>query len=186
MSDDKPIAREHYMSRIRRSSGPQFIKVLTGIRRCGKSTLLRMFIDELGESGVPDDRILRLNLDDDRSGAETFGDLITIAESELCEIKGSHIFLGEVQNIPQWERAVSTFYARGADVYITGSNSDMLSSELSTKLSGRCLEIRIRPLMFSEYLDFRASGDRRQLLEDYMRYGGSLRQPSPWTECPLR
>ena len=172
MSDRMYIPREHYMSRIRQSAGADLIKVLTGIRRCGKSTLMRMYIDELKASGVPDDRIFYVNLDDEGSGIGTFRDLIEAVESHVGEVNGSHIFLDEVQNIPEWERAVSTFHVRGADVCITGSNSDMLSSRLATKLSGRCLEIRIRPLAFSEYVMFREPEDRSRLLEDYLRYGG--------------
>lgn len=160
------------MSRIRRSAGSDLIKVLTGIRRCGKSTLMRMYIDELRAAGVPDERIFYVNLDDEGSGIRTFRDLIEAVESHVGEVNGSHIFLDEVQNIPEWERAVSTFHVRGADVLITGSNSDMLSSQLATKLSGRCLEIRIRPLAFSEYVMFREPEDRSRLLEDYLRYGG--------------
>ncbi len=172
MSNTVNIPREHYMSRIRASRGSDFIKVLTGIRRCGKSTLMRMFIDELRASGMPDDRMFYVNLDDENSGIETFRDLIDAAESKTGDLAGSSVFLDEVQNIPEWERAVSTFHVRGADVYITGSNSGMLSTELSTKLSGRCLEIRIRPLAFSEYVAFREPADGAALLEDYIRYGG--------------
>lgn len=172
MSDGTFIPREHYMSRIRGSRGSDFIKVLTGIRRCGKSTLMRMFIDELERSGIPEDRILFVNLDDEGAGIDTFRDLIEAAESKLGDFRDSFIFLDEVQNVPEWERAVSTFHIRGADVYITGSNSSMLSSELSTKLSGRCLEIRVQPLVFSEYVMFRGPDDRAGLLEDYIRHGG--------------
>lgn len=160
------------MSRIRQSAGSDLIKVLTGIRRCGKSTLMRMYIDELRASGVPDERIFYVNLDDEGSGIGTFRDLIEAVESHVGEVNGSYIFLDEIQNIWEWERAVSTFHIRGADVLITGSNSDMPSSQLATKLSGRCLEIRIRPLVFSEYVMFREPKDRSRLLEDYLRYGG--------------
>lgn len=89
------------MSRIRESRGSDFIKVLTGIRRCGKSTLMMMFIDELRDSGVPDDRILFINLDYGDTRVETFHDLIDAAESRLGEIKDSFIFLDEVQNVPE-------------------------------------------------------------------------------------
>ena len=172
MSDSVFIPREHYMSRIRDSRDSDFIKILTGIRRCGKSTLMKMFIDELRDSGVPDNRICSIDLDDEGTGIETFRELIDAVESKLKGFDGSYIFLDEVQNIPEWERAVSTFYVRKADVYITGSNSDMLSSDLATKLSGRCLEIRVQPLAFSEYIMFRESDDRTRLLKDYIRYGG--------------
>ena len=172
MSDTPFIPREHYMSRIRQSRGSDFIKVLTGIRRCGKSTLMQMFIDELKDSGVSEDGLFFVNLDDEGSGVESFHDLIDLVESKVKDVGQSLIFLDEIQNVPEWERAVSTFYVRGADIYITGSNSNMLSSELSTKLSGRCLEIHVQPLVFSEYVNFRSINDGNRLLEDYLRYGG--------------
>lgn len=133
---------------------------------------MMMFIDELRDSGVPDDRILFINLDYGDTRVETFHNLIDAAESRLGEIKDSFIFLDEVQNVPEWERAVSTVYTRGADIYIIGSNSNMLSSELATKLSGRCLEIHVQPLVFSEYIMFRESDDHTRLLEDFLRHGG--------------
>ena len=172
MSVKNLIPREHYMSKIRQSRGTPFIKILTGIRRCGKSSLMEMFIDELRESGVPDDRIFYSNLDDEGCGIETFRDLIDSVSSKISDTKGAYLFFDEIQNVPEWERAVSTFYIRDADVYVTGSNSNMFSTELSTKLSGRCLEIFIQPLVFSEYLNFRNSDDTDKLLEDYIRYGG--------------
>lgn len=172
MSSETPIPREHYMERIRWARDTPFIKVLTGIRRCGKSTLLNMFIDELRASGIDDDRIFSVNLDDEGCGIGTYTDLISAVESHITAFEGSYIFLDEVQNIPEWERAVSTFYVRKADVYITGSNSNMLSSELATKLSGRTLEIPVRPLVFSEYVRFRRIDDRQRLFGDYIRYGG--------------
>ena len=172
MSVKNLIPREHYMSKIRQSRGTPFIKILTGIRRCGKSSLMEMFIDELRESGVPDDRIFYSNLDDEGCGIETFRDLIDSVSSKISDTKGAYLFFDEIQNVPEWERAVLTFYIRDADVYVTGSNSNMLSTELSTKLSGRCLEIFIQPLVFSEYLNFRNSDDTDKLLEDYIRYGG--------------
>lgn len=172
MSARNLIPREHYMSRMRQSRDTPFIKILTGIRRCGKSSLMEMFMDELRESGVSDDRIFYSNLDDVDGGIETFRELMDSVSSKIPDVRGAYLFFDEIQNVSEWERAVSTFYIHGADVYVTGSNSDMLSTELSTKLSGRCLEIRIQPLMFSEYLHFRNSDDPDRLLEDYIRYGG--------------
>lgn len=172
MEDEIRIPREHYMSLIRSARDAPFIKILTGIRRCGKSTLMDMFIDELKDSGVAEDRIFHVNLDDEGSGIGSYMDLINAVESRIPDIGGAYLFFDEIQNVPEWERAVSTFYVRKADIYITGSNSDMLSSELSTKLSGRTIEIRIQPLMFSEYTDFRQSDDIDSLLDDYIRYGG--------------
>lgn len=127
---------------------------------------------ELRGSGVPDGRILYLNLDDEDCGIGTFQELIDTVSSRIPDVEGSYLFFDEVQNVSGWERAVSTFYLHGSDIYLTDSNSDMLSTELSTKLSSRCLEIRIQPLTFSEYVRFRNSTDTDRLLEDYIRYGG--------------
>ena len=166
------IPREHHLSKLRNARDSPFIKVITGIRRCGKSTLMEMFIDELKGSGVQEDRIFHINLDDEGCGVTSYMDLITLVEGHIGNFEGSYLFFDEIQNVQEWERAISTFYVRDADVYITGSNSNMLSSELSTKLSGRTLDIRIMPLTFSEYIDFRGGDVREELLEDYIRYGG--------------
>lgn len=170
--DDSPIPREHYLSLLRESRGHQFIKVITGIRRCGKSTLMEMFVDELRGSGVDEDRILSMNLDDAELMISTYTDLIDAVNSRIDGLDGAYLFFDEIQNIPEWERAISTFHLHKADIYITGSNSDMLSTELSTRLSGRCIEIRMHTLSFSEYVTFREIDDRDRLLEDYVRFGG--------------
>lgn len=174
MSDADFIPREHYLKRLRGLRGFPIIKVITGIRRCGKSTLMIEFIRELAASGVPGDRLLYINLDDGTSGIETWRDILDRAAEAVGEPGGSYLFLDEVQNVPEWERAVSTLFLKGADIYITGSNSQMLSTELSTRLSGRCMEIRVQPLAFREYILFRKSPgrDAAALLEDYIRRGG--------------
>ncbi len=180
------IPREHYLGKLREARDKPFIKVITGIRRSGKSTLIEMFIDELEASGVPKERILHIDFDDLDTlydlherfglGSETLTprDLITIVKSSIPEYQGSYLFFDEIQNITGWEDAISTFYTKGADVYVTGSNSNMLSSELATKLSGRCIEIPVYTLTFSEYVRFRdESGlDRYELFEDFIRDGG--------------
>lgn len=168
------ILREHYLEKLRGLRDFPIIKGLTGIRRCGKSTLMAGFIEELKISGISEDRILYINLDDGMSGIETWRDLLDHIAVTVGDPKGSYLFLDEIQNIPEWERAVSTLFLKGADIYITGSNSQMLSTELSTKLSGRCIEIRIQPLAFREYLLFRKESgkDAATLLDDYIRRGG--------------
>ncbi len=169
---DSPIPREHYLSLLRESRGHQFIKVITGIRRCGKSTLMEMFVDELRQSGVSEDRMLSMNLDDAELMIATYTDLIETVNSKMDDLDGAYLFFDEIQNIPEWERAIATFHLHGADIYITGSNSNMLSTELSTKLSGRCIEIHMHTLSFSEYIAFREIEDVDRLLEDYIRFGG--------------
>lgn len=168
------IPREHYLEKLRGLRGFPIIKGIIGIRRCGKSTLMAEFIGELKASGIPEDRILYINLDDESSGIETWRNLLDYVAGMVGDPKGSYLFLDEIQNIPEWERAVSTLFINEADIYITGSNSQMLSTELSTKLSGRCVEIRMQPLVFREYLQFRKDSgkDAAALLDDYIRRGG--------------
>ena len=168
------IPREHYLEKLRGLRGFPIIKGITGIRRCGKSTLMAEFIGELKASGIPEDRILYINLDDESSGIETWRNLLDYVAGMVGDPKGSYLFLDEIQNISEWERAVSTLFINEADIYITGSNSQMLSTELSTKLSGRCVEIRMQPLVFREYLQFRKDSgkDAAALLDDYIRRGG--------------
>lgn len=173
-----PIPREHYLNLLRSSRDVPMIKVLTGMRRCGKSTLMSMFREELLESGVPQDKILYINLDDetDRS-IDTHRKLIDAVKEALRPGRGTYLFFDEVQNVPEWERAVESFHISGADVYVTGSNSQMLSSEIATKLSGRCIEIPVYPLSFREYTEFRKTiGDETRAIDalfaDYMRRGG--------------
>ena len=167
MNGTEVIPREHYLEKLRGLRDFPIIKGLTGIRRCGKSTLMTEFIGELKASGIPDDRILYINLDDEMSRIETWRDLLDHITGVVGDPKDSYLFLDEIQNIPEWERVVSTLFLKGADIYITGSNSQMLSTELSTKLSGRCIEIRVQPLAFCEYLLFRKESGK-----DYIRRGG--------------
>lgn len=166
------VKREHYLDILRRGRDTPFIKILTGIRRCGKSTLLNMFRRELLESDVSDERVFHMDFDEDADIPRDHRTLTDLVETSVQVEPGTYIFLDEIQNVSEWERSVSSFYAKGADVYITGSNSQMLSSELSTKLSGRCLEIHIMPLVFSEYTRFRDCVDVDILLDDYIRDGG--------------
>ena len=168
------LGRDHYMDKIVAGKGTPFVKVLTGIRRCGKSTLLRMFRDHLISSEISEDDILYLNFDEwDDSLPSTDRELMDHINSKIMPGRGRYILLDEVQNIKDWENAVTFLYSSGADVYITGSNSNMLSSELATRLSGRSITIHIAPLSFSEYVKFRKDGlDHDTLFRDYMRDGG--------------
>ena len=169
------IPREKYLSKLRAGRDTDFIKVLTGIRRCGKSTILGMFMDELRASGVEDRNIVYIDFDEDPESLPRDGsELMSYVRDRLEPGRGRYLFFDEIQNVEGWEEAVVSFYDRGADVYITGSNSQMLSSEIATRLSGRHLEIHVMPLIFSEYLEFRkGSGkDAEELFSDFMRDGG--------------
>lgn len=169
------IPRERYLSQLRAGKDAGFIKVLTGIRRCGKSTILRMFVDELLSSGTPKSDIVYIDFDEDPEALPGTGaELLAYVRDRLEPGRGRYLFFDEVQNVESWEEAIVSFYDRGADVYVTGSNSQMLSSELSTRLSGRQVEIHVTPLVFSEYIEFRkGSGrSREELFSDFMRHGG--------------
>lgn len=169
------IPRERYLSQLRAGRDTDFIKVLTGIRRCGKSTILRMFMDELRASGIGDGDIVYIDFDEDPEALpRTGGELAAYVGERLEPGRGRYLFFDEIQNVERWEDAVVSFYDRGADVYVTGSNSRMLSSDLSTKLSGRQVEIHVMPPVFSEYIEFRSRSGRsvEELFRDFLRDGG--------------
>ena len=171
------ILREHYLDMLRGFRDRPVIKVITGMRRSGKSTVLEMFRDEIVSSGVPEEDTVHLKLGDElESAISDHRELIDAVKERFVPSGGKYIFLDEVQDVAGWERAVETFFERGADVYITGSNSSMLSTELSTKLSGRHVEIEILPLSFREFLLFREQCGPDAPLEEkfseYMRWGG--------------
>lgn len=167
--------REHYLDQLRASKDSPFIKAITGLRRTGKSTIMDLFRSELVDSGTSPDDIFYLNLEDDTEDAPRDHRALTdMVESRIDVGKGRYLFFDEIQNVEGWETSIRTFYNAGADIYLTGSNSRMLSSELSTKLSGRTVEIHVAPLAFSEYVGFRKDAGKSygELFGDYIRYGG--------------
>lgn len=171
--NDWPLfPRPHYMRQLRDAKDSPFIKIITGLRRSGKSTVMRMFRDELISSGVPEGDTFYLDTED--NDPMDYDDLKDIVESHIVPGRGKYLFFDEIQNVECWETAIRMFYNKGADIYITGSNSKMLSSELSTKLSGRSLEIKMAPLVFSEYREFRKDSGKTddELFSDFIRYGG--------------
>ena len=167
------VKRKDYLRQLHASKGATgVIKVITGMRRCGKSTLMEQFIEDLKNEGVSDDRIFHVNF-------ETFEgyDLISTEElrTELRNLPKNdtvYILLDEIQNVKNWELIVSALEeVKNYDIYLTGSNSDMLSTDLSTHLSGRYMEIRMLPLSFKEYLELHP-GDKENRFVQYLRYGG--------------
>jgi len=150
------IKRKEYLDRLIRWREKQLIKVVTGVRRCGKSTLFSLYIEQLKKTGVTDEQIISINLEDvDNERLLDYKALHSYVKDRLCKDKYTYVFIDEVQQCPQFEKAVdSLFIKRNVDVYITGSNAHMLSGELATLLSGRYVEIRMLPLSFSEYLLF--------------------------------
>lgn len=146
------------------------IKVVTGIRRCGKSTLFDLYEDYLISQGVQNERIIRLNLElPEYHELQTYMQLYEYIKSRLSEDGMNYIFIDEVQTVPEFQKAVDGLYIRkNCDVYITGSNAHILSGELATLLSGRYVEIKMLPLSFREYID--ALGDKTDLIIKYRNY----------------
>ena len=148
------IQRKEYLNTLIRFRDKRLIKVVTGIRRSGKSTLFDLYAEYLKKDGVPDGRIISLNLEDgDYIDIETGKQLYAHINSRLLPGKKMYILLDEVQRVTDFQKAVDSLYAKkNCDVYITGSNASLLSGELATLLSGRYVEIKMLPLSFREYV----------------------------------
>ena len=169
------IIRDTYLKRMIDAKDTEFIKVITGVRRSGKSTLLKMFKDFLLNNGINEKDIIYINFEsalyDD---IKNYKDLYKCVTDKITNNK-VYLLLDEVQNVESWEKAINSFKVDcDVDIYITGSNAYLLSSELSTLLSGRYIEIKIYPLSFKEYLTFN-NYDENNLEEkfnEYLKYGG--------------
>ncbi len=173
------IKRKLYLSSIRPFLEKPFVKVVTGMRRVGKSTLLLQIREELLEQGIPPENILMINKDLLQwDYIRTYSDLNTEVKKSFQGTRGKRwIIIDEVQEIEGWERGVNSFLAEGiGDIIITGSNARLLSSELSTRLTGRYVEIPVYPLGFAEFLDFLdvadSPVDKRKAFDLFLRYGG--------------
>ena len=172
------IYRKEYMDKIMPFTDTPFVKILTGVRRCGKSTILLMLQEELKKRGVLPEQILFYRFDSLRySEINTASKLYEEISGKILPGKRTYLFLDEVQEVEEWERAVNSFMVDfDMDIYVTGSNSRMMSSEISTYLTGRYISFRIFPLSFSEYLKFREeytqSGDRYTEFRRYLKMGG--------------
>jgi len=169
----KLVARNEYLEQLKMWCEKEMIKVVTGVRRCGKSTLFELYIDYLKSTGITDEQIVFVNLEDeDNSELLNHTKLHEYVKSRLCNDKWTYVFIDEVQNCAEYERAISSLYLRkNVDIYITGSNAYMLSGELATKLTGRYIEIDMLPLSFSEYSKAVAvAGERKRFLQ-YMNMG---------------
>ena len=169
------IERKEYLEKLIRFKDKDLIKVVTGIRRCGKSTLFELFIDYLKQIGIKDDQIININLEDADYSFQNYKELYDYINKRLDPQKQFYIFLDEVQNVPMFQKAVDSLYIKiNVDVYITGSNAYLLSGELATLLSGRYVEIKMLPLSFKEYLSAFDSNEksRYEYFLDYMRNGG--------------
>lgn len=172
------IYRSIYMEKIIPFLDSPFVKILTGVRRCGKSTILLMLQEELKKRNIKDEQILYYNFDSLKyEDINTASKLYKEIKDHLYQGGRTYLFLDEVQEVDSWEKAVNSFMMDfDVDIYVTGSNSRMMSSEISTYLTGRYVSFRIFPLKFSEFLSFRKEyakiGNPHEELARYLRYGG--------------
>ena len=188
--------RELYLEQMKVFQDTEMIKVITGIRRCGKSSLMKLMANELRNNGKEDKQIIEVNFESMRFSEMTVKEFYDYIAERVIPGKRMYLFFDEVQRINGWENAVNSFWVDfDCDIYITGSNAHLLSSELSTYLSGRYVEIKVLPLSFSEFLDFHgyqitdrktltgqmkkriadAAGeicDAKELYEAYAKFGG--------------
>lgn len=181
---DNHIKRELYLKKIEDFIDTDFIKVLTGIRRCGKTSIMYDIIDKLKNKGIKEDNILYISFESlEYNKIENFNQLNEVIINKVKDIKGKlYLFFDEIQNVSQWERSINAFRVSfDCDIYIAGSNSKLLSSELSTLLSRRFIEIKIYPFSFNEYLQYMTEikgielnkYKEIELFEEYyIKYGG--------------
>ena len=168
------VKRELYLSKIRRLIDLDIIKVITGVRRCGKSYMLNLIIEELQKRGINKENIFLINFDSVKyhniKNSNQLNDLIL----ELVKNTNGKIYLffDEIQNVENWEKSIAAYKIDfDCDVYVTGSNSKLLSGELATHLTGRYIEIKMYPFSFKEFLDFEQSNGNK-LFDEYLKYGG--------------
>lgn len=188
--------RDLYLNKMIAFQDTEPVKVVTGIRRCGKSSLLKLMTLHLKESGITEEQILEMNFESHAFKSMTNDDFYEYVKQHIVPDKRMYLFFDEVQRIPNWEDTVNSLRVDfNCDIYVTGSNAYMLSSEYSTYLSGRCVEIKMLPLSFSEFLSFYGfeiretksalGGTRKQafdqnddpyeireIFDAYMRFGG--------------
>ena len=168
--------RDLYLNKLIQFKDKQFIKVITGIRRCGKSTLLKLFKEYLLENDVNEKQIIYINFESMQfDDIKDYKLLYEYIKEHIVEDSRTYLLLDEVQEVVHWEKAVNSFLVDfNVDIYLTGSNAWLLSSELSTLLSGRYVEIKMLPLSFKEYMDFieEPSNDKERNFQSYLRYGG--------------
>lgn len=163
------IERPEYLKELKKFKDKDLIKVVTGIRRCGKSTLLEIYIKYLIEMGINEEQIISLNLEDLKYNfIKDYMDLYNYINGLLKKDKKNYVFIDEIQIVPNFQKVADSLYInKNVDLYITGSNANLLSSELATLLSGRYIEIKMLPLSFKEYKE---TVDTEDLEEIYRKY----------------
>ncbi len=170
------ILREEYLKKLFTYMDAPIIKILAGIRRCGKSTILEMLHKELISKGIDKSNIIckrytSFEIDDCYTSKDMYNDI----KKEMINDNKYYLLLDEVQEIDGWEKAINSLLEdTNADIYVTGSNSKLMSSEISTYLTGRYVLIPVYPLSFKEYLDFKSSSTKseKELLNEYIKFGG--------------
>lgn len=165
------LERKEFLEQLISFKEKDLIKVVTGIRRCGKSTLFDLFKDYLLESGVLPEQIISINFEDvDYEHLTNYKTLHSHIKTLLCSEKMNYIFLDEVQHVDDWQKCVDSLYIKpNCDVYITGSNAYLLSGELSTLISGRYVQIDMFPLSFKEYISaFNENVSPERRYDDYL------------------
>lgn len=181
------VNRNQYMDRIKRLMNLDAIKIITGIRRCGKSYFLELFIKELKNKNIAPENIIHIDLEHPKYNyiekREELDELL-IPELEKNDEK-KYLLIDEIQNISKWEKSINGYFkAYNIDIYITGSNSKLLSKELATLLTGRYIEIKMYPFSFNEFIDYKKELNQEcimknelktqneNLFEEYLQYGG--------------
>lgn len=188
--------RDFYMRKLMAFQDTEDVKIITGIRRCGKSSLLKLMVQHLRESGVDASQIVEMNFESMQFREMTVQNLYQYVKDRLPDAKRAYLFFDEIQRVDQWQDAVNSFRVDfDCDIYVTGSNAYLLSSEYATYLTGRSVEIKMLPLSFREFLDFHGyvvresksptggmrkriydtdgeSYEPQELLDAYLRFGG--------------
>ncbi len=176
--NEKLLERSEYIGKLERYLDKPLIKVLVGMRRVGKSSLMKILIERLIGKGIPEKNIVYINKESlEFDHIRNYNDLNSYIGDRLVGVKGKkYIFIDEIQEIESWEKAATSMLAdKAGDIFISGSNARMLSSELATLISGRYVEIAVHPLSFGEFLQFRkksGSADLEAELRNYIKYGG--------------
>ena len=167
------IERQNYINELIKFKDKELIKIITGIRRCGKSTLMDLYKEYLLKNGVDKSQIISINLEDLKYNfIQNYMDLYNYINDKLLQDKKNYIFIDEIQIIPEFQKVADSLYLnKNIDLYITGSNAKLLSSELSTLLTGRYIEIKMLPLSFKEFISTKNTTDLETLYNEYISLG---------------
>lgn len=167
------IERPNYINELIKFKDKELIKVITGIRRCGKSTLMELYKNYLLKNGVSENQIISINLEDLKYNfIQNYMDLYNYINDKLSGDNKNYVFIDEIQTIPEFQKVADSLYLnKNIDLYITGSNANLLSSELSTLLTGRYIEIKMLPLSFKEYKTAKGTDNLEQIYQEYISLG---------------